>query len=111
MNFTEILNAIIQYGSIFMGVLLVLVTSTTMVVEVLKRLLPKIPTDLVVFVVAIGLTFLAIYIAATVFGVEMLWYCWIGAVAIGFAVAYAAMFGWEKFHELWSRVKDLFKGQ
>ena len=111
MNFAEIINAIIQYGSIFMGVLLVLVTATTMVVEVLKRLLPKIPTDLVVFVVALGLSLVAVWIAATLAGVEMLWYFWIGAVAIGFAVAYAAMFGWEKFHELWSRVKDLFKGQ
>lgn len=108
MTINEIISAIIQYGSVFMGVLLFLVTATTMVVEVLKRLLPKIPTDLVVFIVAIGLTVLALYIAATVFGVEMFWYCWIGAVAAGFAVAYAAMFGWDKFHELWSRVKDLF---
>lgn len=111
MNFNEIISAIIQYGSIFMGVLLVLVTATTMVVEVLKRLLPKIPTDLVVFIVAIGITVLALYIAAIVFDIEMVWYCWVGAVAIGFAVAYAAMFGWDKFHELWGRVKDLFKGQ
>ena len=111
MDFNVIINAIIQYGSIFMGVLLFLVTATTMVVEVLKRLLPKIPTDLVVFIVAIGLSVLAAVIAASVSGFEMMWYCWIGAVAIGFAVAYAAMFGWEKFHELWSRIKDLFQSK
>ena len=35
------------------------------------------------------------------------WYCVVGAVTMGFAVAYAAMFGWEKFTTLWSRLKNL----
>jgi hypothetical protein len=30
---------------------------------------------------------------------------------MGFAVAYAAMFGWEKFTTLWSRLKDHMKNK
>ena len=111
MDYNAIINAVIQYGGAFMAILLFLVTATTMIVEVVKRLLPKIPTDLVVFVVAIGLTVLALYIAAAVMQITVAWYCVVGAVTMGFAVAYAAMFGWEKFTALWSRLKDLQKAK
>lgn len=107
MNINAIINAIIQYGSVFMAIMLFLVAATTMIVEVVKRLLPRIPTDLVVFFVAIALTILAMYIAADVLSITVMWYYCIGAVTMGFGVAYAAMFGWEKFNALWSRLRDM----
>lgn len=106
MKFTDIVNLIIQYGSVFAIVLMALVTAVTMIVEVVKRLLPKIPTDLVVFVISIALTVLALYVYASVMAITVMWYYAVGAVTVGFAVAYAAMFGWEKFNELWSRMKN-----
>ena len=106
MNYSVIIDTVIQYGGAFMAIMLFLVTATTMIVEVVKRLLPRIPTDLVVFIVAITLTVLALYIAAAVMEIAVPWYCVVGAVTMGFAVAYAAMFGWEKFTALWSRMKN-----
>lgn len=111
MDYNAIFHAIVEYGGAFMAIMLFLVTATTMVVEVVKRLLPRIPTDLVVFVVAITLTLLALYVAADVMEIAVPWYCVVGAVTMGFAVAYAAMFGWEKFTALWSRLKDHMKNK
>lgn len=106
MEITQIVNFIIQYGSVFAAIMMGLVAAVTMIVEVVKRLLPKIPTDLVVFVVSIALTVLALYIYAAIMEITVMWYYAVGAVTVGFGVAYAAMFGWEKFTELWSRMKN-----
>ena len=54
MDQTVIISTIIHYGSAIMAVLLALVTAVTMTVEVVKRLIPRVPTDLVVFVVSIA---------------------------------------------------------
>lgn len=111
MDYNAIFHAVIEYGGAFMAIMLFLVTATTMIVEVVKRLLPRIPTDLVVFIVAIALTVLALYISAAVMEIAVPWYCVVGAVTMGFAVAYAAMFGWEKFTALWGRVKNLLNAK
>lgn len=107
MDYNAIIGTIIHYGSIFMAIMLFLVTATTMIVEVVKRLLPRVPTDLVVFIIAIALSVLGLYIAAAVMEITVMWYYAVGAVTMGFAVAYAAMFGWDKFTALWSRLKTL----
>ena len=109
MSIPEIINLFIHYGSIVAAILLALVTAVTMIVEVVKRLLPRVPTDLVVFVVSITLTVLALYIYASVMAITVMWYYAVGAVTVGFAVAYAAMFGWDKFTTLWSRLKTMLK--
>jgi hypothetical protein len=106
MEFTEIVNLLIQYGSVLAAIMMALVTAVTMIVEVVKRLLPKVPTDLVVFVVSIALTVLALYVYASIMDITVMWYYAVGAVTVGFGVAYAAMFGWEKFAALWSRLKS-----
>lgn len=111
MDYNTIIRAVVEYGGAFMAIMLFLVTATTMIVEVVKRLLPRIPTDLVVFIVAIALTVLALYIAAAVMEIVVPWYCVVGAVTMGFAVAYAAMFGWEKFTALWGRLKDFLRAK
>ena len=74
-----------------------LVFTVNIIVEVVKRLVPKIPTDLVVFIVSILVTMLALYILATVMNVTVMWYYAVGAVVLGIFVAYAAMFGFDKF--------------
>ena len=60
----NIIHLIFEYGAAALGALLALVTAVTMTVEVLKRLLPKIPTDLVVFATSLTLTALAVLVAA-----------------------------------------------
>ena len=109
MDYTTIINAIINYGSIILGLLLAFVTATTMIVEVVKRLIPKVPTDLVVFIISIALVVLALYVYAAIMGITVMWYYAVGAVVLGIAVAYAAMFGWDKFTALWSRLKNYIR--
>ena len=109
MNYANIINAIISYGSIILGLLFAFVTAVTMIVEVVKRLIPKVPTDLVVFIISIALVVLALYIYAAIMEITVMWYYAVGAVVLGIAVAYAAMFGWDKFTTLWSRLKIYFK--
>ena len=110
MDYTSIINAFISYGSIIMALLLGFVTAVTMIVEVVKRLIPKVPTDLVVFIISITLVVLALYIYASIMSITVMWYYAVGAVVLGIAVAYAAMFGWDKFTTLWSRMKNHIKG-
>ena len=109
MDYTFVVNAIISYGSVLMLVLLGLVAAVTMIVEVVKRLVPKIPTDLVVFVVSIAVSVLALLIYTAVVHITVVWYFWVAAVALGIAVAYISMFGWDKFTALWSRLKEHIK--
>ena len=106
MEFSVLINAIFEYGSIALTVMLALVTIVTMTVEVVKRLIPRVPTDLVVFIISIALTVVAMFICADIMEITVMWYYAVGAVVLGIAVAYAAMFGWDKFTTLWSRLKE-----
>lgn len=103
----EFINTLLSYGSIILGVLFVLTTTVNLIVEVVKRLLPKVPTDLVVFFISIALTVLALFVGAEIMQITVMWYYAVGAVVLGVFVAYAAMFGWDKFTEIWSRLKDM----
>ena len=109
MDFTAIINAALNYGSIFMGILLALSTTVSLIVEVVKRLLPKVPTDIVVFMISIALTLLALVIGASIMEITIMWYYAVGAVVMGIFVAYIAMFGWDKFTTLWSRLTEHLK--
>lgn len=109
MDYTNIINTIISYGSIILGIMFVLTTTVQLFVEVTKRLIPKVPTDLVVFVISIVLTVLALYIYAAVMEITVMWYYAVGAVVLGIFVAYAAMFGWDKFTGLWTRLTEYLK--
>ena len=106
MNFNTLIMAICEYGSMILGIMFALTTAVQLIVEVVKRLLPKTPTDLVVFVVSIALTVLAMFIGAEVLAITVMWYYAVGAVILGIFVAYAAMFGFDKFTALWSRLTE-----
>ena len=62
MDIKVLIDVILNYGSIILAILLCLVTAVTMIVEVVKRLIPKVPTDLVVFIVSIALTVMSAYL-------------------------------------------------
>lgn len=103
MDINIIINTIINYASWFMLALYVLVLTVNIITEVIKRLIP-VPTDIVVFLVSIAVTVLALFIAAEVLNITVMWYYAVGAVVLGVFVAYAAMFGFDKFKELWERL-------
>lgn len=103
MDINTFINAVINYGSYFLLALYVLVVTVNIIVEVVKRLIP-VPTDLVVFIVSIAVTVLALFIVASVMQITIMWYYAVGAVVLGIFVAYAAMFGFDKFKELWDKL-------
>ena len=103
MDINAIINTFMNYASWFLFALYLLVLTVNIIVEVVKRLIP-VPTDIVVFIVSIAVTVLALFIAAEVLQITVMWYYAVGAVVLGVFVAYAAMFGFDKFKEVWDRL-------
>lgn len=110
MDYTTIVNALVNYGSILLAVLAALVFVTNIIVEVIKTAFQRTPTSLVTIVVAIVVTVLALLIAAAVLEITVMWYYAVGAVVLGIFVAYAAMFGFDKFKDVLSKLKA-YKGK
>lgn len=77
-----------------------LVFLTNIVVEVLKKATwDKMPTNILALIVAIVLTVMAFICFAKFMEITLVWYYFPPVVMFGFAVAYAAMFGFDKFKE------------
>ena len=109
MSINEIINMFMNYASMLLAIMAALVFVTNIIVEVMKVFVPKLPTSYLAVIVAIGITVLALYIAAAVLEITVMWYYAVGAVVLGIFVAYAAMFGFDKFKEAWEKLK-IYKG-
>ena len=87
--------------SVILSIVGVLVIVTNIVVQVLKKLTwDKLPTNVVAVIVAMVLTVAAGIAYCQVKTVAITWYLVVGLVVGGFAVAYAAMFGFDKLREI-----------
>ena len=94
--------------SIILPLVLVLMIVTNIIVEVLKGLTwGKLPTNILVFVVAMAVTLLAFLAACQIMGVRILWYMVAGAVVLGVFVAYAAMFGFDKLRQTMEQLEQI----
>lgn len=69
--------------------------------------LAKIPTDILVLILSIGMTVTAFVAYMQYIQQTILWYMILAAILAGFLVAFVAMYGWEKFAELWNRFKKM----
>lgn len=69
--------------------------------------LSKIPTDILVLVLSIGITVTAFVAYMQYIQQTIIWYMILAAILAGFLVAFVAMYGWEKFAELWNRFKKM----
>lgn len=86
----------------------VLVALTNIVVEVLKKMTwDKMPTNLLAVVVSIVLTLVAFFAYMSYAGITILWYYVAAAIVVAFMVAYAAMFGFDKFKEALEKIQSL----
>ena len=65
--------------------------------------LSKVPTDLLVFLLSIGITVTAFIAYMQYIQQVIIWYMILAAIMAGFVVAFIAMYGWEKLSELWKR--------
>ncbi len=106
MDINLIISNLFEYGSILLTVMAVLVFVTNIIVEVIKGLLPKIPTNIVAVIVALIVTVLSLYILCTVLEITVMWYYAVGAVVLGIFVGYAAMFGFDKFKSAWDKIRQ-----
>lgn len=87
--------------SVLITVLGVLVALTNIIVEVLKKVTyDKLPTNVVAVLVAIVLTILAGLALFQIKRIAVTWYLILALAVLGFMVAYAAMFGFDKLKEI-----------
>ena len=103
-------TVLMHYATILMAIMFALVFATTIIVEVVKNLFPKVPTNIVAVVVSLIVTILAVLILCAVLEITIMWYYAVGAVVLGIFVAYASMFGFDKFKATWERLK-VYRGK
>ena len=94
--------------SIILATVLVLMIVTNIIVEVLKGLTyEKMPTNILAFLVAIAVTLTSFFAGCQIAGIGITWYMVVGAVVLGVFVAYAAMFGFDKFRQTMEQLKAI----
>ncbi len=96
--------------SLILPVVLVLMVITNIIVEVLKKLTwGKLPTNILVFAVAMAVTLLAFLALCQIMGIAVVWYMVVGAIILGIFVAYAAMFGFDKLKQTVEQLNSIKK--
>ena len=87
---------------------LALMVVTNIIVEVLKKLTwERLPTNILVFVVAMAVTLLAFFAMCQIAGVPVTWYMVVGAIVLGFFVCFAAMFGFDKLKQTMEQLEQI----
>ena len=101
------LNVILQNGAVILTIIGAMATFVTIVTEFTKTwgFLDRIPTSLQVLAVSILVSVLGVVIYVQMQKAEMIWYYIVGAIVLGWIVAYVSMYGWEKLTEMWGRFK------
>ena len=94
--------------ALILPVVLALTIVTNIIVEALKGLTyGKLPTNILAFLVAMAVTLLAFFAACQIMSIPITWYMVVGAVVLGIFVAYAAMFGFDKFRQTLEQIKTI----
>ena len=107
MDINAIVNALFQYIPILALAMFLLVSAVQIIVEVIKGMLPNLPTAILVFIVSIVVTVLALFIAASIMEIIVRWYFYVCAGFLGIFVAHAAMNGWERYKEIFDRIRGI----
>lgn len=99
-----------EYIPILLTVIGVLVVVVNIIVQVLKGLTwDKVPTNLLAFIVAMAVTLVVFFAVCQIRGVPIVWYMVAAAVVLGFFVAFAAMFGFDKLRQMMEQIAKLKK--
>lgn len=99
-------NVLISCASMLLLAMACLVFAVNIIIEVIKKNFTKIPTTLLATVVSLVLTLIAFFAWASYSGLTVWWYHIAGAVILGLFVAYAAMFGFDKFKQAFEKLKN-----
>jgi hypothetical protein len=85
----------------------ILVTVVNVIVQVLKKVTwDKIPTQLLVMIVSLSLTIAAFIAYCQINSIVIVWYYCVAAIVVGFMVAYAAMYGFDKLRDILQGMKN-----
>lgn len=105
------MEALFANMTMILAVIGALAFMVSVITQVFKGVgvLSKIPTDILVFVLSIGITVVAFVAYMQYVQMTILWYMILAAIMAGFIVAFIAMYGWEKLSELWKRFGDTDK--
>lgn len=86
--------------SVVISIIGVLVALTNIITQVLKKATwEKLPTNILVVVISMVLTLASFFAFCQINAIAVVWYMVAAAVVLGFMVAYAAMFGYDKLME------------
>lgn len=101
----EIMQTLIVNMTIILAVIGALAFIVSVITQVIKGIgiFNKVPTDVLVFVLSIGITVIAFIAYMQYIQMAILWYMILASVIAGFVVAFVAMYGWEKLSDLWKR--------
>lgn len=102
-------SALMQYAANAMFVMAGLVFGVNIIVEVIKKALPKVPTTYVAVGVSVTLTMGTFFGWVSYKGLLLRWYCVAAAFVFSIFVAYAAMFGFDKFKDAFEKLKNYRK--
>ena len=102
-------SVILQYASTGVFILALLVFGVNIIVEVVKKAFPKVPTSYVAIGVSVLLTIGAFFGWTAYKNIPVQWYCVAAAFVFGIFVAYAAMFGFDKFKDALEKLKKYKK--
>lgn len=99
------METILTNMTLLIAVIGVLAFIVSLITQVFKGVgvLSKLPTDILVLVLSIGITVTAFMAYMQYIQQVIIWYMIIAAILAGFIVAFVAMYGWEKLSELWKR--------
>ena len=100
-------EGLLQYATLLIAIIGALAFMVSVITQVFKGVgvLSKIPTDILVFVLSIGLTVTAFVAYMQYIQQAIIWYMILAAIMAGFIVAFVSMYGWEKASDLWNRFK------
>lgn len=101
----EIMQTLIANMTIILAVIGSLAFIVSVITQVIKGIgiFNKVPTDIVVFVLSIGITVVAFIAYMQYIQMAILWYMILASIVAGFVVAFVSMYGWEKLSDLWKR--------
>lgn len=102
-------SVIVRYGSCVLFAMACLVFGVNIIVEVVKKLFPKVPTTFLATILSVVITMVAFFAWAAMTGLVIIWYYVVAAFVLGLFVAYAAMFGFDKFKQALTRIKEYKK--
>ena len=102
-------SVLVDYASNLLFVMASLVFGVNIIVEVVKGLFPKLPTTFLATILSVAITMTAFFAWASYTDLTITWYYVVAALILGLFVAYAAMFGFDKFKQALSRLKEHYK--